>query len=362
MKNKLTLLVDGNWLMMSRMALCIDDFDKSLPDSRKQKAKNNLRDFMAKSINIIINRFKDIDNIIVLSDGGSWRKKVPKPIMMGEETYKGNRDYDSQTDWNYIWGAFEELFKDCKKFGITCSHCIDCEGDDWVWYWSTKLNKEGINCMIWSSDNDLKQLVNYDKVTHSFTAWYNDNNGLYLPNSLNKIDDDPLQFFLSSDFSTNIVLESIKPYVKKDIYYIDPFSIVIDKVFQGDSGDNVKPIISYKKGERNYKLSKKEFNEIVQKFKLTNIDRLISNKSSISSFLGTKFEKYSIPSSYIEDMIGYNIKMVWLNERSIPQEIVTKMEENGDYKICNIEYMRSNYKSIFSNQTNNIEEIFDDIF
>ena len=73
-KNKLTLLIDGNWLMMSRMAMYIDEFEKKNPTEQKNKAKNNLKDFMAKSINVIINRFKDIDNIILLSDGGSWRQ------------------------------------------------------------------------------------------------------------------------------------------------------------------------------------------------------------------------------------------------------------------------------------------------
>lgn len=360
-KNKLTLLIDGNWLMMSRMAMYIDEFEKKNPTEQKNKAKNNLKDFMAKSINVIINRFKDIDNIILLSDGGSWRKKIPRPTLMHDETYKGNRDYDTEIDWDYIWDAFEELFKDCKTFGITCCQQMDCEGDDWVWYWSNKLNKEGINCLIWSSDNDLKQLVKYDGVTHSFTGWYNDNNGLFLPNNLDKSGVDPLQFFMSSDFQTNAILESIKPYVKKDTYYINPVDIVIDKIFQGDSGDNVKPVISYKKGNRNYKLSQKEFNEVIKKFNIDSIKQLQSQCTNISEYLSEKFKKYNIPSTYILDMILYNIKVVWLNIETIPDEIVTNMEKVDDYKLCDIDYMRSNYRSIIGDQKINIEDIFDSI-
>lgn len=360
-KNKLTLLIDGNWLMMSRMAMYVDEFDKSKPTQSKQKASENLKDFMAKSINVIINRFKDIDNIIFLSDGGSWRKKVVTPVLMGDETYKGNRTHDSELDWNYIYKAFNELFASCKNSGITCSQCLDCEGDDWVWYWSTKLNEEGINCLIWSSDNDLKQLIRYDEINHSFTAWYNDNNGLYLPNNLDHSNDDPLQFFMSSDFQTNAILESIKPYVKKDIYYINPIDIVIDKIFQGDSGDNVKPIILYKKGARNYKLSKKEFREVVNKFNIKEVKDLEVQRENISEYLANKFKKYNIPSTYISDMIFYNTTLVWLNKEVIPEEIVQNMEKNSYYNICDIGYIRSNYRSVLGDQNIDIESIFDSI-
>ena len=46
-----------------------------------------------------------------------------------------------------------------KKQGIVVSNHSSIEGDDWIWYWSRRLNEEGTSCIIWSSDNDLKQLV-----------------------------------------------------------------------------------------------------------------------------------------------------------------------------------------------------------
>ena len=91
--NKLTLIVDGNWLMMSRMASFIKLFDKSQPEIVKKNASKNLEEQMAKSIGIILNKFKEIDNVVLVADGGSWRKKlaIPKILLSEETTYKGNR-------------------------------------------------------------------------------------------------------------------------------------------------------------------------------------------------------------------------------------------------------------------------------
>ena len=69
-KNKLTLLIDGNWLLMSRMSVLIKKFDKNNSNPVKQAASNEFETLLAKSLNVIINQFKDIDNIILMADGG----------------------------------------------------------------------------------------------------------------------------------------------------------------------------------------------------------------------------------------------------------------------------------------------------
>ena len=61
--NKLTLLIDGNWLMMSRMPLFIKDFDTTQREEVRQQASTKLEMQMAKSIGVILNRFKNIDNM-----------------------------------------------------------------------------------------------------------------------------------------------------------------------------------------------------------------------------------------------------------------------------------------------------------
>ena len=83
-----TLLIDGNWLLMSRLFAVKSYFNVQNEDEEKQKGTAELEDLMCRSINIIINKFeKVVDNIIIVADGGSWRKSVEKPDFF-EEIYK----------------------------------------------------------------------------------------------------------------------------------------------------------------------------------------------------------------------------------------------------------------------------------
>ena len=81
MANKCTLLIDGNWLLISRFSVMTQLFKENQSEVALESATEDLRDMMARSINIILNRFKEIDNIVMISDGGSWRKQLPVPVQ-----------------------------------------------------------------------------------------------------------------------------------------------------------------------------------------------------------------------------------------------------------------------------------------
>ena len=163
-------------------------------DDVKEHAKKELHELMAKSISVVLNRFPVIDNIILVTDGGSWRKQLPVPEVIENVTYKGNRTTAKELDWKYIYGALTELSEQCKNLGVTVSNHSSIEGDDWIWYWSRRLNAEGTSCIIWSSDNDLKQLVQTDNNTLAFTAWYNDRNGVWFDMSNKQEFEDDLDY------------------------------------------------------------------------------------------------------------------------------------------------------------------------
>ena len=364
--NKLTLIVDGNWLMMSRMASFIKLFDKSQPEIVKKNASKNLEEQMAKSIGIILNKFKEIDNVVLVADGGSWRKKlaIPKILLSEETTYKGNRKQSIDIDWNYIYNSFTNLYNHCKDLGLTCSQSFDCEGDDWVWYWSRRLNESGINCIIWSSDNDLKQLVQYNKNTRTFTAWYNGKNYMSFSSDLYEPETDPVEFFMSPQKRFLPVFESFKNNVNISIEYVQPFDIIVDKIFQGDSGDNIKPIVQYKWNGRTYKMTKKEFNNIIVKFSIKTIEDIESQQDSISEYVATMINNKSkgctVHSQDINDMITYNINLVWLNEKTIPETIIMSMNHSEYKKINDLNYIRLNYKTLLG-KDQTIEDIFNSI-
>lgn len=362
MKNKCTLCCDYNWLIISRFSVINKGFDKSLPAEALEAAKEELKDMLAKSINVILNRFPIIDNIVLMADGGSWRKQLPIPKQLEDITYKGNRKSDVELDWNYIWGASSEVLENCKKEGITVSQHNGIEGDDWAWYWSRRLNSEGTNVIIWSSDCDLKQLVQVDK-TGAFTVWYNDKNGMWIPKELEpKTETDVLDFFMQPVYY-NPTLESLKSNAKGSINYIDPNTIVLGKVICGDAGDNIKSVVRYVKNGRTYRFSEKDWGSVCKSLNINTVQEMINNKSSIADAVckHKKLKSYDIKSSDVLEMIDYNIKLVWLNEAIIPETAILAMN-NIKYKDYDLSYIRANYKIICGNKDENeIINIFNSI-
>ena len=357
MTNKCTLLIDGNWLLQSRMSVMMDQFDASKSKQELQAAQDELIERMARSIIIVLNRFKDIDNFILIQDGGSWRNQLQIPSQLGEK-YKGNREHDIEIDWSHIFSALNKLANYCKNQNITSSQMFNAEGDDWMWYWSRKLNSEGTNCIIWSSDNDLKQLVQVDNGV--FTAWYNDKNGLFFHNTLNDNQEVDVDFFLNTNYKSPL-LESLQRTVQYS--FIEPDDIILSKIICGDSGDNIKSVIKVEKNGRRYGVSNKDWEKIRKDLNIDTLKTFLSNIDRIIDSLVTlkKFLPYNLDKTLVKEMIDYNIKLVWLHESVIPETVIQGMN-NIEYEKCDIQYIRSNYKVLCGNKDeSDIMSIFDSI-
>lgn len=355
--NKLTLLVDMNWLLMSRMPMFVEGFKSESPDIKLQ-AQSELEELMARSINVVLNRFPMIDNIVLVSDGGSWRKQLPIPESLKNITYKGNRIQDHQLDWSYIYKALNNVVDNAKSLGITTSNHRDLEGDDWIWYWTRRLNAENINCMIWSSDNDLKQLIQVDSKTNAFTIWYNDRNGLWLPDSI-KQPDDVIDFFMQFEYFSPL-LESIKKASPE--HYINPNTIITSKIICGDSGDNIKSIFRYTKGNKVFRITESAWDSMSKSLNINDIRDLVEHKADIASSIAsnTKYQPYHPDVDQLLEMLEYNIKLVWLNEEIIPDTAIQAMNQ-CEYKSFDVSYIRSNYKQLLK-QDDYLQTLFEDAF
>lgn len=355
MQNKLTLIVDGNWFLMSRMFVISDRFDKTLPKTVLEASRLELQEMLARSISLMLNRNHVIDNLIIVADGGSWRKELPIPDQLEDITYKGNRDMEDKLDWDCILDAFSQFLECAKEQGITVSRGNNIEGDDWAWYWSRRLNEDGINTIIWTSDCDLKQLVQVHN--RAFTAWYNDRAGLTLPNEC-AVPDDPLDFFMNPPFNNDILQELIlKLY---PVTYINPDEIAINKILCGDAGDNIKSVIRYKKNNRTYRFAPKDYEKLVNEVGLETMDEFLkkSNKVAKNITSNPKFEKYKFKLKDIKEMLEYNTKLVWLNEQVIPTTIITQMAVEK-YNQIDVKDIRLNY-SLLTPKKLDISSIFAD--
>ncbi len=358
MNNKCTLLIDGNWLLQSRFSVLGKNFKTDQPTRIKEKGASDLTDLMAKSINVMLNRFKSIDNVILVSDGGSWRKSVEKPNTRKDVIYKGNRESSEEYDWKFIWSALKTLSTNFVKNNITYSYATDIEGDDWIWYWSTILNQRGINCIIWSSDNDLKQLVNKDNSTGAFTMWYNDRNGGFLHDCFNDSEEDILEAFMKPMYF-NSSLDSVKAALGKKLSYVNPNSIILSKIICGDAGDNIKPVAVYENKSRLYKFTERMWDDVVSMHNIYSISDLIDHEDDVAAMILSNKKFSDLDKSAIVENIKYNTKLVWLNSHSIPQHIINVMSK-CEYKLADMNYIKCNYKTL-CNIDKDIEKNIDEI-
>lgn len=362
-KNKCTLLIDGNWLMMSRLFANPSKFNTSLPEKILEQSRHDLTDQLAKSTNIILRKMPYIDNIILVTDGGSWRKQLSTPSCLEDITYKGNREKEKSEDisWSHVFGALSDFSESCKKAGLTVSHQYDIEGDDWIWYWSRVLNEQGINCIIWSIDNDLRQLVNHKG--DAVTAWYCERNNkvsISLHSSLMDapVDMDNLEFFLLPPVCKPDIVKELEK-TTQSIIYTDPSDVILSKIICGDHGDNIKSIVRALSKGRVYGIGEKSWDKMRKQLNINNVHDLQIKTDDLINEI-RKIDKFSnVSVNNIKEMIDYNTKLVWLNEEVIPNTIIDAMNQS-EYLVCDIDYIRGAYTTLLNNQ-NEAEKVFEDI-
>lgn len=355
--SKLTLIVDGNWLFMSRMAVLVNRINdtKSLCDE--------LEIMMIKSLKVVLRNFKDIDNIIFVSDCGSWRKNIDmgeleKPLkelgICDVVGYKETRSYSDEIDWEYIFERFNNFLCLLSDNGITSCNEHHIEGDDWAWYWSTMLNEQGTNVILWTKDNDLKQLVNIDS-NGCFTVWWNKDNGLFKKKTV----ENEMNWFFNSEYTNNekILNDIIKKSSKTTD--INPHDIVIEKIFLGDLGDNVLPIA----------MRRAKNPELTKKFKISKKDLdyniNINDKNAVKNYFNNLLSNKSYSSRVINNDINiilkhfdFNKKMVWLDKSQYPEEIINEMKK---YKITNVSNNVDIVESKLMSSSNDLDDILNDI-
>lgn len=361
--NNLTLVCDMNYVLMSRYSV-VGGFKKGAPERVLQSSQQNLTDMLARSINIMLNRFPAVDNVVLVGDGGSWRKQLPIPNQLKDTTYKGNREKQEDIDWEHIFNSLNDLMNNARGIGVTVSQTLSAEGDDWVWYWSRRLNAQGTNVLIWSIDRDLQQLVQRMN-DGTFTAWYSDRSGLCLPmNYKNDEKVDPMDFFMTPIAYDTQLIDSLKIGAGGKVIYVNPDDVVIEKVLCGDSGDNIKAVVRFDKGGRTYRFSEGDLKKYQEHdFPMTTVDDLKDCREDIADWIRSskKFSPYKFKKKDILEMLDYNIKLVWLNEETIPAPVIQSMNE-VEYKRVDVNVLRSNYKLLAKTKTDtDIESIFEEI-
>ena len=340
-KSKLTLIVDGNWLLMSRLSVLNNRYKDELELCQELKL------LMLKSMEIVLRQFPSIDNIIFVSDGGSWRNKIQVPKFLEEAgiEYKGNREKSDEINWELIFDEFEKFISVLSSTGITVSRENGIEGDDWCWYWSTKLNEENTNCIIWTKDKDLTQLVKTNS-DNCFTVWWNKESGLLSENK----PDEELNFLFNFKYDENeLIFKELIKNAKNDSC-INPKHIILDKIIRGDLGDNIIPILYRKSKTKQFRVASKDIPENLNIHNETEIRQYIHNLLNSKTYLN-KVEKDE------EDIVQhfiYNVKLVELNKTNYPDNILEIFDKHSSYNVTKDITIAENLIRANSNKLKNV--------
>jgi 5'-3' exonuclease len=352
-KSKLTLIVDGNWLLMSRLSV----LNKRYVD--EYELNQELKLMLITSINVVLRTFSDIDNIIFVADGGSWRNSIEIPDYIYDcrksedqsVEYKGNRIKSSDINWDLLFESYGDFISTLQSNGITACQEQGVEGDDWCYHWSTYLNSQGTNCIIWTKDNDLKQLVNIDS-NKCFTAWWNADNGLFVKD----FPEEEFNFLFNTEFNINEDILNNIINKSKSVAKINPSEVIIDKIIRGDAGDNIYPILLRKSKNNSGKLFKvgaKDINYELDYHNDNEIQKYIHNLINSKNYIG-RIDKSE---ENIVKHFKYNRCLVALEKDSYPQEILDIFEKYHDYNMSKDIEPAKNYIQASTNKLKGILDI-----
>jgi hypothetical protein len=182
---------------------------------------------------------------------------------------------------------------------------------------------------------------------------------LWIDDEMKPHDMNDLDFFMNPIYESPI-LESLKQRSKSSVNYIYPHDIILSKIICGDSGDNIKSVFRYEKNGRTYRISEKEWTKIANEYNIVSINCLLDAIPQTAYAIANykKYKPYNPSADDIEEMIKYNIKLVWLHENVIPESLLIAMNQQ-EYKECDLNYIRSNYK-ILIGENNDIKNLFEE--
>lgn len=277
---KHTLLIDGNYFLHSRLFVLPRVKGQQLlstQDDKSQLMRKLCIDFASELRKM--NQF--IDQIVVAVDAKSWRKD-----LFPDAQYKGTRTHDDSVNWNGVFEVYTEFQSLLAKQGVVIHQVNGAEADDVLFGWSTQLNNEGRNCIVWTGDRDLIQLVNYNNATESYTLWYYNSkrklitfegfNKIINETTIETISNDDLLFNMSSSLSTSDgAKKDLKIWIEKngiDVQEINCDDFIFTKILQGDRSDNIPAVVTWTKTARsgkimNYSITEKHAEKVLSQYK-----------------------------------------------------------------------------------------------
>ena len=343
-----TLLIDGNYFLHSRLFVLPRPSNGKMMEDEESRA--NLMRKLAIDLASEVRKMRDfIDKVVVTVDARSWRKD-----LFPQAEYKGTRKQDSKIDWSGVYGIYEEFQAILQKHGVIVHRIDGAEADDVLFGWSSYLNNKGKNCIIWTGDRDLIQLVNYSIPNDAYTLWYSSaHKSLYafesfeeVINKKEEVNNDDMLFNMSSykglSQESRHALKTWMINNKVKLTEVNCDEFLFKKILVGDSGDNIPSVITWQKAMKNgklrtYSITDRMADKIFAQFTKEN-DAFVVDSLFVRSELERMAEivyrvvgKESV--EIITNKIFNNMSLMMLHTRIIPEPI-----QNEIYKAVEKEF------------------------
>ena len=259
---KHTLMIDGNYFVYSRLYVMPRRKGQKLLETEKDQGQFMRKlciDFASE-----VRKMKPfVDQIVLAVDSKSWRKD-----FYPEAEYKGTRKMDETVNWDAVYNIYNEFRLLMAKNGVAVQQTSGAEADDVLFARATELNNEGKNCIVWTGDRDMIQLVDYTQATDGYTLWYYNTKRkliafegfteLLNTKTSDDLSNDDLLFNLNnSDITSDGIKTQINEWVKKNkvnIEEVDAREFIFKKMLVGDKSDNIPSVVTYTKTMKNGKV------------------------------------------------------------------------------------------------------------
>ena len=341
---KYTLIVDGNFFLHKTFFISgkikregtlnfIDDPEK---DSDLLASK------LATDFAYEVRQFAPIlDGVVYCIDSHSWRKdfypttNTLDTASSGE--YKGTRTKDNKINWKAVYDLHDKFAESLKALGVTISRVDGAEADDLIFAWSSYLNMNSKNGLIFSGDNDEANGTNtlyYNKFAKTMYTFENFENWIST-NDVQSVDifNQPLDLTSNTKNALQGVLRGVK------IKEMNTAEFVFKKILTGDAGDNVSPLYQFKKTSKEGKTrvfnvtdnkATKILNDYEKDYGTIN-ESTFFNQESISNICQIAKVNLKIHDRNLDQLIEKyeaNRNLMYLHNNALPPSIMNAMLES----------------------------------
>ena len=260
-------------------------------------------------------------------------------------SYKGTRKKDNTINWKSIYELHDKFATSLKDLGVTVSRVDGAEADDLIFSWSSYLNMNNRNALIFSGDNDLIQLVCNNEANGTNTLYYNKfAKTMYtfenFDNWLSSNDVQSVDIFnqpLDLTSNTKVALQNVLRGIK--IKEMNTTEFVFKKILIGDAGDNVSPLYQFKKTSKDgktrvFNITDNKATKILNQYEKDNgtiSEATFFTNNSISEICSIAKTQLKINDRTLDQLIDKyetNRNLMYLHNRALPPSIMNAMLES----------------------------------